>query len=67
MSRRSVEQQAFEVLESIRDSFYAVDEEWRLLYVNRHAAALWGHSAEDLIGRRLWDLFPLAESKQTLN
>ena len=50
--------QAAEILESIRDAFYAVDHEWRLTYVNRQAEELWGRSREELLGKSIWGEFP---------
>ncbi|HET7270621.1 MAG TPA: PAS domain S-box protein, partial [Rubrobacter sp.] len=46
------------ILESISDAFYAVDEEWRFTYVNRKAEQLWGRRREDLLGKNIWDEFP---------
>jgi len=48
-----------EVLESIGDAFYSVDADWRLTYVNAHAARLLNQSPEALLGRSLWDALPL--------
>jgi PAS domain S-box-containing protein len=50
--------QAAELLESIDEAFYALDREWRLLYVNRRAEELWGRRRDDLLGRSLLELFP---------
>ena len=52
------EQRTREILESITDAFYAVDADWRLTYVNGKAKELWGFAWEDLVGTRLWSLFP---------
>src|SRR3954454_18103612 len=46
-----------EILESITDAFYAVDRDWRLTYVNGGAEQLWGKPREQLLGRRLWEVF----------
>jgi PAS domain S-box-containing protein len=46
-----------EILESITDAFYAVDRDWRLTYVNRRTEQLWGQPRDQLLGRRLWDVF----------
>ena len=46
-----------EILESITDAFYAVDRDWRLTYVNRCTEQLWGRPREQLVGRRLWEVF----------
>jgi PAS domain S-box-containing protein len=47
-----------EILESITDAFYAVDRDWRLTYVNCCTEQLWGRPREQLLGRRLWEVFP---------
>ena len=50
--------QTTEILESIGDIFYAVDDRWRLVYVNHRAETVWGKKREDLLGTVLWDMFP---------
>lgn len=47
-----------DVLESISDAFYAVDHNWCLTYVNRHAERIWGMRREALLGKNLWEVFP---------
>ncbi len=49
-----------QTLESMTDAFFAVDREWRFTYVNRQAERLLSRRAADLLGRCLWDEFPLA-------
>jgi PAS domain S-box-containing protein len=49
-----------EILESISDAFYAVDQDWRFTYVNSIAETWWKRSREELIGKRIWDEFPYA-------
>ncbi|MFB9991278.1 ATP-binding protein [Deinococcus oregonensis] len=49
-----------EVLESISDAFYAVDEGWRFTYINRRAEELWQRRREDLLGKVYWEEFPQA-------
>lgn len=56
--------QTTEILESIRDAFYAVDHEWRITYVNRRAEQFWGRCREELLGQVLWDLFPNSEETE---
>src|SRR4051812_26970745 len=46
-----------EILESITDAFYAVDRDWRLTYVNRGTEQLWGKPRDQLLGRRLGEVF----------
>jgi len=47
-----------DILESISDAFYAVDDGWCLTYVNNRAEELWGRSREDLLGKNVWEEFP---------
>jgi PAS domain S-box-containing protein len=44
------------ILESITDSFFAVDRTWRLTDVNLRGAANFSMARDDLVGRSLWDL-----------
>jgi signal transduction histidine kinase/chemotaxis response regulator CheB len=55
---RQAHEQTTEILESIGDIFYAVDDRWRLIYVNRRAEAVWERNRNDLLGTVLWDMFP---------
>ena len=51
-------QRTSEILESISDAFYAVDDQERFTYINRRAEQMWGMRKEDLLGRNLWEAFP---------
>lgn len=46
------------LLERMPAAFYALDTSWRLTFVNRAAESLMQSSREDLLGKRLWDVFP---------
>jgi PAS domain S-box-containing protein len=46
------------VLSSISDAFSALDRQWRYIYVNDRVCAQAGLSRDEIIGRRIWDLFP---------
>jgi PAS domain S-box-containing protein len=46
------------VLGSISDTYESFDREWRYISVNRRSIELMSLRVEDVIGRRLWDLFP---------
>jgi PAS domain S-box-containing protein len=48
----------FVALERIDEAFFAIDRDWRLLYVNAKAEAFWGQSRKDLVGRSVLELFP---------
>jgi PAS domain S-box-containing protein len=57
-ARRASEARTTEILESIGEAFYAIDRDWRIRYVNRHAEQLWGRRREELLGQSLLDRFP---------
>jgi PAS domain S-box-containing protein len=44
-----------EILESLSDGFFAVDREWRFIYVNRAFEGIVGASRASLVGQALWD------------
>ena len=46
------------VLEATSDAFVALDVDWRYIYVNEHAARLFGRPAASLIGKHIWTEFP---------
>ncbi len=49
---------AASILESITDGFFALDGEWRYVYVNHRAEQLVGQPREALLGKVLWEAFP---------
>lgn len=57
---QAARERATDILESISDAFYAVDEEWRFTYVNGKAEELWGRSREELLGKDIWEEFSQA-------
>ncbi len=59
-ARREAEQRWAQsrILESITDSFVALDHDWHLEYVNRRTEQLVGRGRHDLLGNRVWDEFP---------
>jgi len=52
------------ILESITDSFLALDREWRIADVNQRAAAILGKARSELIGKIFWDVFPQARTSE---
>lgn len=46
------------LLESITDAFYAVDDKFRLTYVNQRALAYFGKPIAELTNRFLWEVLP---------
>ncbi|HEV7577456.1 MAG TPA: PAS domain-containing protein [Caldimonas sp.] len=47
-----------EVLESVSDSFVALDRDWRYTAVNGHGAETLRKSRDEILGRSIWHLFP---------
>ncbi|WP_114748549.1 PAS domain S-box protein [Pleomorphovibrio marinus] len=50
-----------EILDSISDAFYAVDADWNFTYFNREAENLLNKSAEEVLGRNIWEIFSPAK------
>ncbi len=48
------------ILESITDLFFFLDSEWRFVDVNRRTESRFGKNRQELIGKRMWDVFPEA-------
>ncbi|EGK83756.1 multi-sensor hybrid histidine kinase [Microcoleus vaginatus FGP-2] len=55
---RQSEEQTRNILESIAEAFFALDENWRFTYVNRSAGTLLDRTPRDLIGKNLWEEYP---------
>jgi PAS domain S-box-containing protein len=49
------------ILESISDSFFALDRDWRFSYVNAEAERSLNMSRDDFLGRTFWDVLPPAK------
>ena len=47
------------LLESITDAFYALDRECRFTYMNQRALDHFGETRNSLLGRVIWDVFPV--------
>lgn len=44
-----------EILESISDAFFAVDEDWIVTYWNSQAETILGKKKEEIVGKYLWE------------
>ncbi|MBD1825763.1 PAS domain-containing protein [Cyanobacteria bacterium FACHB-DQ100] len=55
------QQQILDILESISDAFFSLDQQWRFTYVNSQATQVLNRSKADLIGKSIWEVFPEAE------
>ncbi len=63
VSRKSAQME--ELLNSITDGFVGADAEQRYTYVNKKLCEMVGLEAGQLIGRRIWDVFPEAVGSAT--
>ena len=53
-----VNQRINEVLGSILDSFYMLDNDWNFIYINYKAAESVNKEPKELIGQNIWKIFP---------
>ena len=52
------ERKSRDILESITDAFFGLDENWRFTYVNETAYTLTDYEPGGLIGKTFWEAFP---------
>lgn len=57
---RSLARRLTLTLESVTDAVFTLDREWRFGYLNSRAAALLEREPSDLVGRVVWEEFPVA-------
>jgi PAS domain S-box-containing protein len=50
------------LLESITDSFYALDDQDRITYANQRAQDFFGRARADLLGQSIWDVMPAIDN-----
>ena len=53
---------SLQFLQSIPEAFCVLDESWCYIFVNAQAERLLGKSKEELLGKRIWDIFPESEN-----
>lgn len=46
------------ILDSITDAFFSLNSHWEFSYVNRQTVKTLECSAEDLLGKSIWDVYP---------
>ncbi|HYD16618.1 MAG TPA: PAS domain-containing protein, partial [Candidatus Nanoarchaeia archaeon] len=56
----SAARRANSILESMGDAFFTLDRNWRFTYLNSQAERILRRPKDQLLGRTLWDEFPLA-------
>nr|WP_322743965.1 PAS domain S-box protein [Nostoc edaphicum] len=55
---RQSEEQTRNILESIAEAFFALDENWQFTYMNPSAETLLDRTPGDLVGKNLWEEYP---------
>ena len=50
------------ILESITDGFFSINEDWKVTYFNQEAEKLLRISKKDIINKYLWDYYPQFEN-----
>ena len=48
------------ILERVTDAFYGLDRQWRFTYVNRRCEEYFQKNRDELLGKVVWDVFPVA-------
>ncbi|WP_396021262.1 nitrogen regulation protein NR(II) [Bacillus sp. S/N-304-OC-R1] len=46
------------VIESITDGFFALNEEWKFSYINKHQYLPKNKTIEELLGKNIWEVYP---------
>jgi len=57
---QELNEQVVAILENMSDAFFALDRQWRLVYMNRVAEQIFGGRRENFLGKNLWEIFPEA-------
>jgi len=52
------EEQIRNILESINDGFFALNEDWQFTYVNQAGERILDRTPNDLIGKNIWEEYP---------
>jgi PAS domain S-box-containing protein len=52
--------EATDILESIGDAFFALDHDWKFIFLNENAEPLLARTRAELLGKSIWDAFPEA-------
>lgn len=58
---RATQNELQAVFSRVDDAFFALDDDWRFVYVNDRAESLLGIDAETVVGEIVWDAFPAAK------
>ena len=61
---KAAHDRADEILSSIADGFYALDADWRFVYFNERAEHVTNKKREEVLGRGIFEAFPLTENSE---
>jgi PAS domain S-box-containing protein len=50
------------VVDSVANAFYAIDSDWRVIVFNAAAERFLGCARDEVLGKIIWDAFPLSQS-----
>ena len=64
MELEAAKNAANEILASITDGFYALNQDWRFVYFNAKAEAMLGKASQEVVGRRLFEALPKVEGSE---
>ncbi|MBX3161118.1 MAG: PAS domain-containing protein [Deltaproteobacteria bacterium] len=54
-----------QLLDHLHDAFSVLDRDWRFVYVNQRACELSELTAEEMLGRTIWEVFPVLVGGET--
>ena len=57
-ARRTAEQEAKVILESVTDAYLSIDTQWRFTYMNPQAERLLNFTIDDIGGKTIWEVYP---------
>ncbi len=58
-------QERMHLLESIQDSFFSINRDWVITFMNNKAAQIGGSKPDKFIGRNFWEIFSSLENTET--
>lgn len=55
---QELNERTVDILENMSDAFFALDNEWRLVYMNQMAECVFGGNRANFLGKDIWQVFP---------
>lgn len=60
---KETSQQLYSIVENMQDSFFVVDKNWVIKYVNRNHEQITRTKKSEHLGKKLWEAFPISQDK----